>query len=89
MNAEILPLNATTPKPRRRDKSDPAPAAQLRAERKAAAKDAAHEIAAEKYSAAALGSVALVLTGLSLEHLATGIEAITHCSLWQGYASLG
>ena len=34
----------------------------------------------------AIGSVAVVLTGLSLDHLATGIEIVTNVSGWQNWA---
>lgn len=34
----------------------------------------------------AIGGCAAVVTGLSLNHLATGIATITHCPAWQGWA---
>ena len=34
----------------------------------------------------AIGSVAVVLTGLSLDHLATGISIVTNVSGWQNWA---
>jgi hypothetical protein len=37
-----------------------------------------------------VGAVAVALTGLSLVHLADGIDGITHCGLWQaGAMALG
>jgi hypothetical protein len=67
---EVAPA---APKPRARTKS-PAPAAAARAERKAAVKANAQEVQAQQWSAGLLGGVAAVLTGLSLSHLAHGIE---------------
>jgi hypothetical protein len=40
----------------------------------------------EAASAVGLGAVACVLTGLSLSHLAHGVQDITHCSPWEGWA---
>jgi hypothetical protein len=37
-------------------------------------------------TAIAVGAVAVVLTALSLNHLATGIEIITHASGWEAMA---
>ena len=36
--------------------------------------------------ATVIGGVALVLTGLSLNHLASGITVVTGCPMWQGWA---
>jgi hypothetical protein len=47
---------------------------------------AGKEIRAQRWSAGLLGSVAAVLTGLSLSDLAHGIELITHAAPWQSYA---
>jgi hypothetical protein len=44
------------------------------------------EIRAQRWSAGLLGSVAAVLTGLSLSDLASGIGLITHASQWQSNA---
>jgi hypothetical protein len=71
---EVAPA---APKPRARTKS-PAPAAAARAERKAAVRANTQEVQAQRWSAGLLGGVAAVLTGLSLSHLAHGIEVITH-----------
>jgi hypothetical protein len=80
---EVAPA---APKPRARTKS-PAPAAAARAERKAAVKANAQEVQAQRWSAGLLGGVAAVLTGLSLSHLAHGIEVITHPEFsWESYA---
>lgn len=37
-------------------------------------------------TASAIGLCATTVTALSLNHLATGIETITHCPAWQGWA---
>jgi hypothetical protein len=36
--------------------------------------------------AGAIGSVAVALTGLSLHHLATGVELVTHSSTWEAWS---
>lgn len=38
------------------------------------------------FTASAIGAVAVTLTGLSLNHLASGIETMTHCPAWQSWA---
>jgi hypothetical protein len=37
-------------------------------------------------TASAIGAVAVTLTGLSLNHLASGIATMTHCPCWQSWA---
>jgi sterol desaturase/sphingolipid hydroxylase (fatty acid hydroxylase superfamily) len=37
-------------------------------------------------TAAGVGAVAVTLTALSLSHLAHGIEIVTHCEPWEGWA---
>jgi hypothetical protein len=90
MNAEILellPRELTAKPPRKSPKgAKPTTASAARAERKAANRANASEIRAQRWSAGLLGSVAAVLTGLSLSDLAHGIELITHASQWQSYA---
>jgi len=90
MNADILPLHgdpvARKP-PRTKPARLPAPAAAAREARRAANKANASEIRAQRYSAAMLGGVAAVIMGLSLSHLAHGIELITAPSYaWEPWA---
>jgi hypothetical protein len=77
----VVPMEVARRPPRARSK--PAPAAQ-RAPRVSAS---AKEIRAQRWSAAGLGAVAAVITGLSLSHLSHGIEVITHPSYaWEPWA---
>jgi hypothetical protein len=39
-----------------------------------------------RYAAGAIGTVALTLTGLSLSHLAEGVQALTHGTEWHSWA---
>jgi hypothetical protein len=72
--------------PRAKPPKAPAPAA-AREARKAALRANAQEVQAQRWSAGLLGVVAAVLTGLSLSHLAHGIEVITHPAYsWEPWA---
>ncbi len=41
----------------------------------------------QAYAASAVGLVAMVLTGVSLSHLATGIQIVTGCQCWESWAT--
>lgn len=44
------------------------------------------KIARQGFASYAVGTVALVLTGLSLSHLAAGVQTLTHGSEWHAWA---
>lgn len=86
MNATVLPMEVARKPPRARSPRAPAPAV-VREARRAMVRASAQEIRAQRYSAGLLGGVAVVLMGLSLSHLAHGIELITSPSYaWESWA---
>jgi hypothetical protein len=86
----VVEIREPARKPSRTRSTMPAPAAPAavaREARKAAVRANAQEVQAQRYSAGALGGIAAVITGLSLSHLAHGIEVITHPSYaWEAWA---
>jgi hypothetical protein len=81
----VVPMEPVARKPPPRAKKPPAPAA-ARAEKRAMAKASGKEIQAQMWSAGALGSIAAVITGLSLSHLANGITVVSGTGGWQSWA---
>ena len=53
---------------------------------KAQTRHAKHALRNQLSTATAIGAVALTLTALSLNHLASGIATMTHCPSWQSWA---
>jgi hypothetical protein len=93
MNAEIMNIAprlaetkpAKPPRTRKQRADTPAPAAAPKVSRKAQV--AAKEMQGQRWSAGLLGGVATIITGLSLSHLAHGIEIITHPDYaWESWA---
>ena len=73
MNATVTRLNPT-PKPKQ-----PKPA-------KAPSRSAKIKGTRQRAASYAIGSVGLVLTGLSLSHLASGVQVLTHSEAWSAWS---
>jgi hypothetical protein len=70
-NINVVPLNST----RKQSRTRKAPRVRR----------ATKSLRRQAYIAAGIGMVALVVTGLSLHHLAAGIRAITGAAEWEGW----
>jgi hypothetical protein len=75
MTTNVTPLRKSEPKQSKAPKATKAPSAALK-----------RRLSRQRYAAGAIGTVAVILTFLSLTHLAEGIELITHAPVWQCWA---